>query len=441
MKRVTVALFVLLGLAIAAPAYAQMSEGEKKAAARASYMEGVELQDKGRPADALARFEAAQKLYDAPTHLLHIAECQALTGHLVEASETYETLARKQLPKDSPAAFVQAQEQAKAELAQLRPRIPSMRVTVKPEPASLQNLQIALNDKQMPNEVIGLSRPVNPGPYRISATAAGWSAAPVDTEVKEGEPKSVEITLRQGGAGVVGPVAPAGSATPGGTTNAPPPYEQPKKEEPKGGPSTTGFLFGIRPGVFVPNGDVTRAKKFERIATAGPGVGLDAIVRVARLFLVGGTLELAALGPPASGAIPAGQKVDGTTTNVYLGVLAGIMPNVDKVTFVADAGAGFRFLSRTETLTANGTAKKSEESYSGLALAINAGLSVPIGPIRIVPKAGLAFGTLSPTNCAGASGTSSLAGCAAGVDSATHTMFQLVLGLYYHLDTAKKPQG
>ena len=37
--------------------------------------------------EALRRFEAAQSLFDAPTHLLHIAECQALTGKLVEAQE------------------------------------------------------------------------------------------------------------------------------------------------------------------------------------------------------------------------------------------------------------------------------------------------------------------------------------------------------------------
>ena len=86
-------------------AHAQMSETEKKAAARAAYQEGVKLQDDGKYAEALARFESAEKLFDAPTHLLHIAECQALTGRLVEASETYELLIHKALPAGSPDAF------------------------------------------------------------------------------------------------------------------------------------------------------------------------------------------------------------------------------------------------------------------------------------------------------------------------------------------------
>src|SRR4051812_13661140 len=167
--RVTCALFAYLAFT-AALANAQMSEGEKKAAARAAYIEGVALQDKGNPAEALARFEAAQKLFDAPTHLLHIAECQVLTGRLVDASETYETLTRRSLGRDAPDAFVQAQEQGKAELAQLRQRIPMMRVTVQPDARSLTNLQISVNNKQMPTELVGITRPVNPGPYRITAS-------------------------------------------------------------------------------------------------------------------------------------------------------------------------------------------------------------------------------------------------------------------------------
>jgi hypothetical protein len=388
--RVTVALFAFLALTTAL-ANAQMSEGEKKAAARAAYIEGVSLQDKGNPAEALARFEAAQKLFDAPTHLLHIAECQALTGKLVEASETYETLIRKPLGKDAPDAFVQAQEQGKAELTQLRQRIPTMRVVVKPEAQSLQNLQITINDKQMPTELVGIARPVNPGPYKLTASATGWGTpAPVEVEVKEKEPKNVELTLQQGvtsGVTVVGPT-PQDGATP------PPPYEQPKPKPVKESPSASGLLLGVRPGLFVPVGDVDKNLKFKNFATSGPGVGLDLIGRVARLFLVGGTLEYAALGAPSArdlgpAAQALGAKTQVSTSAVYVGVLAGIMPNVDRVTFVADAGVGMRFLSssRTTTPAGGGAEIKNEASYRGLELALNAGLSIPAGPIRIVPKA------------------------------------------------------
>jgi hypothetical protein len=140
--RLTAALFAFIALS-ASVASAQLSEGERKAAARAAYTEGVTLQEKGNPAEALARFEAAEKLFDAPTHLLHIAECQALTGRLVEASETYETLIRKSYGKDAPEVFLQAQDQGRAELAQLKPRVPTMRVLVKPDPQTLQSCRVS----------------------------------------------------------------------------------------------------------------------------------------------------------------------------------------------------------------------------------------------------------------------------------------------------------
>ena len=87
----------LATFAPAAHAQAQMSETEKKAAARSAYTEGVQLEESGKFAEALARFEAAQKLFDAPTHQLHIVRCQAKTGRLVEASEHYEALTRRSL--------------------------------------------------------------------------------------------------------------------------------------------------------------------------------------------------------------------------------------------------------------------------------------------------------------------------------------------------------
>ncbi len=436
--RVTLALFALLSLT-GNVARAQMSEGERKAAARAAYMEGVSLQDKGNPAEALARFEAAQKLFDAPTHLLHIAECQALTGKLVEASETYETLARKPLGKDAPDAFVQAQEQGKAELQQLRPRIPTMRITVKPEPQSLQNLQISVNDKQMPTELVGIARPVNPGTYRLTATATGWATAtPVDADLKEKEQKSVELALQQGAASAVVVVGP----TPAQETSVPPPYEQQPRPKAKEGPSASGLLLGIRPGVFVPAGDIEKGRSFGKYATSGPGVGIDVIGRVARLFLVGGTLEIASLGAPSANTLPSGVHAEISTTSVYAGVLAGIMPNVDRVSFVADAGFGARFLSQSRKLTAGTAMGANDDAYHGLEIAINAGLSIPAGPIRIVPKAGLAFGQFSDRSCGvtSISGVSTFPGCESSstLNSASHTMLQLALGLYYHLDFAKK---
>lgn len=173
-----------------------ISDSERKASARAAYQEGVELQAQGHHAEALARFQIAQHLLDAPTHLLHIAQCLAMTGKLVEAQETYETLTHRDLPKGSPQPFRDAVDTGKRELPDLQPRIPTLRIQIKPPPSTLRNLAVTMNQRPLPNEVLGIARPVNPGTYEISATAWGIAPSrPVRVTLGERDSKAVELKL------------------------------------------------------------------------------------------------------------------------------------------------------------------------------------------------------------------------------------------------------
>jgi hypothetical protein len=171
-----------------------MSESERKATARAAYQEGVKLQDDGHCPDALPRFEAAQKLFAAPTHLLHIAQCQAATGKLVEASETYETLVRTPISKEVE-AFRAAIDEGKAELTALRPRIPTLRITVVPALTGVANAVVKSNGVQVPLEVVGIARPVNPGHYTVTVWAPGFKEARGEVDVGEATPKAIELRL------------------------------------------------------------------------------------------------------------------------------------------------------------------------------------------------------------------------------------------------------
>jgi hypothetical protein len=421
----------LLAFAVAAAilflstgAHAQMSETEKKAAARAAYQEGVKLQDDGKYADALARFESAEKLFDAPTHLLHIAECQALTGRLVESSETYETLIHKALPAGAPDAFTQAQQQGQAELPALKARIPSLRVTVKPGPQQVQNLQVNVNGVNMPNELLGIARPLNPGTYRFSAQAVGWStSAPIDVPLGEKEQKSVELTLVQvqgGGAVVVAPPpAPYGAGGPN-------PDRAPKPRS-SGGPTSAGMLLGIHGGAVIPTGEVANNQKIENFATAGGGGGIDVYVRLARMLLLGATFDYASLGAPKSVNGLTGT-FDASAHTSYVGVNLGIVPNVDKVSFIGDLGVG----SRTATLTLNSNGTSVDSSATGLEFALSAGISIPAGPIRIVPKVGLGVGSFSTATTNGT--TQDI------TDKSTHTFVFLGLAAFYSLDFGSKPE-
>lgn len=172
-----------------------LSESERKATARAAYIEGVSLQEKNDCAGALPKFEVAQKMFNAPTHLLRIAQCQAALGKLVEAQETYETLTRATIAADAPQAFRQAQDEGKKELPALKPRIPSLRVQV--APANPKGLLVLVNGSPMPNELVGIARPVNPGKYKVSAEASGMKAAPQEVDLVEGANKTIDLTLKK----------------------------------------------------------------------------------------------------------------------------------------------------------------------------------------------------------------------------------------------------
>jgi hypothetical protein len=414
-------------LLLSTSAHAQMSETEKKAAARAAYQEGVKLQDDGKYADALARFESAEKLFDAPTHLLHIAECQALTGRLVEASETYEVLIHKALPAGSPDAFTQAQQQGQAELPALHARIPSLRVTVKPGPQQVQNLQVNVNGVNMPNELLGIARPLNPGTYRFSAQAVGWSTpSSIDVPLGEKEQKSVELTLVQvpgGGAVVVAPPPPPYAQ------GGPPPGGPDRPVRPRSaGPTSAGLLFGLHGGAVIPTGEVSNNNKIENFATAGGGGGLDIYVRLAKMLLLGATFDYASLGAPKSVNGLTGT-FDASAHTTYVGVNLGIIPNVDKVSFIGDLGIG----SRSASLTLSQGGISQENSATGLEFALSAGISIPAGPIRLVPKLGLGVGSFS-------SGTGADGKTVDITDKSTHTFVFLGLAALYSLDFGAKPE-
>jgi hypothetical protein len=172
-----------------------MSEAERKATARAAYLAGVALQEKGSCPGAIPRFETAQRYFPAPTHLLHLGQCQAAVGKLVEASETFESLSRAQIGSDASEAFRQARDEGRRELTKLKPRIPTLRIQTNPAPTGLPNLVVKMNGMTLPNEVLGVMRPVNPGNYKVSAAAAGYRDATQSVDVPEGASQSIVVTL------------------------------------------------------------------------------------------------------------------------------------------------------------------------------------------------------------------------------------------------------
>lgn len=188
---------------------ASAASAADKEAARNLYMQGVSQQQAGNFTDALERFKRAQAVYPAPTTQLHIAECQAQLGRLVEAAEAYRAVTRMQLPPDAPAPFVAAQTQAAAELQQVEPRIPHVHIDIAPH--NIQQLTVTIDDQPMNVALLDVDRPVDPGTHKIVVVAPGYDRAEASVIIKEREPtKQIVIPMRPGGAVVLPlpPVAP-----------------------------------------------------------------------------------------------------------------------------------------------------------------------------------------------------------------------------------------
>jgi hypothetical protein len=175
----------------------------------------------------------------------------------------------------------------------------------------------------------------------------------------------------------------------------------------------------------------------EDFATAGGGFGLDAYARLAKMLLLGGTFEYAGLGTP--------DTIEGVTGNfetsahtTYVGINVGIIPNVDRVSFIGDVGFGSRSITKSvKALSGTATGGTAEQSASGLEFAIGAGISIPAGPVRIVPRANIGAGSFSSGKVTGTGGQT-FNGDIASADRGTHTFFFIGVALYYSLDFGQK---
>lgn len=184
-----------LSFVVASTSYASPTQpsAEEKAGARAAAVQGNTAfmnQDYER---AIELFSRAQSLVDAPPHLLMIARSQVALGRLVAARETYLLIERSTLANDAPAAFKAAQTSAKAELAELGPRIPSIDLRVSHPEA--RDLIVTMDGKPVPAALVGMRRPIDPGDYVFQARARGWASAKTPVTLSEGERLSVTLDL------------------------------------------------------------------------------------------------------------------------------------------------------------------------------------------------------------------------------------------------------
>ena len=194
MHRTTCVALLLASSAIASTPFAQTPESsdDARSTARELARKGDGEFAAGRCARAIALWNKAEATYHAPTILLRIARCQALTGKVIEAAATLERVSSEKLSPGAPPAFVEAQRSAREELPFIQNRIATLSVAVWSKGTS-EKPHIEIDEKTMPADRRSFA--VDPGRHRVRVRAGGatWEGS---ITLDEGEARALRISLR-----------------------------------------------------------------------------------------------------------------------------------------------------------------------------------------------------------------------------------------------------
>jgi hypothetical protein len=183
----------LLGLPRPALAQQDASAAEVQAA-RSLFLEGLKLAESGRCADAIERFERAERLHHAITITARLGECQVELGKIVQGTETLLRVVRERLPPDAPRAFVNAQTRAQKVLDAALPKVAKLKISLKGAPES--GATITLDGEAMPAAFLDAQRPTDPGTHLVEATASGFLKESARVTLTEGGSHDLVLTLR-----------------------------------------------------------------------------------------------------------------------------------------------------------------------------------------------------------------------------------------------------
>jgi hypothetical protein len=184
----------LAGLSVAllsaSVALAEPSPADR-ATARSLAGEGYQaLQDKDY-ATAVDRFSRADALVHAPTLMIDWARSLSGLGKLVEAQERYEQILREGVDAKAPKSWQKALADANIELAELKPRLAWVTITV----SGANDPHVTIDGAAVPPAAVGVRRAVNPGPRLVRVLANGYLPQKKTLDLSEGGEEAVSFSL------------------------------------------------------------------------------------------------------------------------------------------------------------------------------------------------------------------------------------------------------
>jgi hypothetical protein len=172
------------------------ADDSTKNAARELAQRGKEAHERGDWAAAGDFYGRAYALVPAPTLALREARALAQGGLWVQAVEAYVRATHAPLDAESPEAFRHAVEDANRELAELRPRIPQLKLVIRRTAGT--EVSVAMDGQPYPAALWGVERPVNPGRHQIVASTPQGPETKATIDLAESATKQVELVIAGG---------------------------------------------------------------------------------------------------------------------------------------------------------------------------------------------------------------------------------------------------
>ena len=150
-------------------------------------------------AAALSLFKRASVSAPSLTVRLYLARSRAAVGQLVDAAADYRSVVAGAEGAELNRSERRAIAEARDELAQLRPRIPSIEIALGDAEQRVRNLRLSMDGRRIP---AGAVIAVDPGHHEVVANDTEGEQSRLGFEVGEGEAKTMGMTwLSESGRG------------------------------------------------------------------------------------------------------------------------------------------------------------------------------------------------------------------------------------------------
>jgi hypothetical protein len=151
------------------------------------------LSSQGDLGGAIEKLKTAQALAHTPIISLELGRAYSAVGKLVEARETLLSVARLPVRPEETGRSRAARTQSAQLAEQLRPRIPTLSITIKG--AASSPVTVTMDGIPVSEEALSAPRLVNPGPHTVAARSAAGATAEAAVDLKESEARELVVTL------------------------------------------------------------------------------------------------------------------------------------------------------------------------------------------------------------------------------------------------------